>query len=278
MRTTTFGRVWLIAGAMLGGTAMIAPACPVPPRDPFPLRERGAEVGMALLVKFYKELPRRKRDEKASQWAGRLRAALADFKSKVVEHYSEGTLQRLLNSPHPQTRRAAVVALGLAGTIASNQPVAAMLQDEDAKVRHFAGDALWQLWFRGDKPANNEELQRLMELAGDEQEGHAARALAGLTILLKKAPRFAEAYNQRAILYFQLGHYDRAIADCEAVLKLNPLHFGAASGLARSYMKVKKPRAALKAYRAAYRINPGMEDVGEAIRFLENVLGEEGKK
>jgi hypothetical protein len=62
------------------------------------------------------------------------------------------------------------------------------------------------------------------------------------------------------------------------VLKLNPYHFGAASGLARSYMKIKKPRAALKAYRVAYRIHPGLEDVGEAIRFLENVLGEEGKK
>jgi tetratricopeptide (TPR) repeat protein len=248
------------------------------PRDPIHLREGGAEVGMALLVKFYKELPRRQRDEKTPEWAERLRRALAEFKTKVAGRYSEGTLQRLLNSSHRQARRAAVVALGLTGTIGSNEPVAAMLRDDDIKVRQYAVDALWQLWFRADAPDHNQELERLMHLAADEHEGDAAKAVAGLTALIQKAPRFAEAYNQRAILYFQAAKYDLAIADCETVLKLNPYHFGAAGGLARSYMKVKKPRAALKAYRTAYRINPSLEDVGDAIRFLENALGEEGKR
>ena len=32
------------------------------------------------------------------------------------------------------------------------------------------------------------------------------------------APQFAEAYNQRAILYFQMKDYARSIADCEKVL------------------------------------------------------------
>ena len=40
--------------------------------------------------------------------------------------------------------------------------------------------------------------------------------------LIKKAPAFAEAYNQRAILYFRAGEYQKAIADCETALKLNP--------------------------------------------------------
>jgi tetratricopeptide (TPR) repeat protein len=232
---------------------------------------------MALLVQYYKELPQRKRGEKASEWAGRLQEGLKGFKKQVAARYTEGTLQRLLDSGHTLTRRAAVVALGLVGTIRSNQAVASLLYDEDGKVRQFAADALWLLWFRADKLENNRELQRLMRLANDDN-GDPAKALAGLSALIKKAPRFAEAYNQRAILYYRSEEYDQAIADCEIVLKLNPYHFGAASGLARAYLELKKPRAALKAYRAALRINPGMGEVAQAIRFLENVLGEEGKK
>ncbi len=232
---------------------------------------------MALLVQYYKELPQRRRGEKAAEWGPRLQEGLKQYKKMVLARYTEGTLQRLLDSAHTLTRRAAVVALGLVGTIRSNQVVAGMLYDEDGKVRQFAADALWLLWFRADKPENNRELQRLMRLAIDDQ-GDPDKALAGLNALIKKTPRFAEAYNQRAILYYRAEQYDKAIADCEVVLKLNPYHFGAASGLARSYLELKKPRAALKAYRAALRINPGMGEVAQAIRFLENVLGEEGKK
>jgi tetratricopeptide (TPR) repeat protein len=233
---------------------------------------------MALLLHYYEELPRRQEGEKPAKWAQRLQAGLDAFKKKVAARYTEGTLQRLLECPGAVTRRAAVLGLGLTGSIGSNRAVAAMLHDEDPRVRRHAADSLWQLWFRGDKPANNRELRRLMELASSDDDTATSQALTGLNKLVKKAPGFAEAYNQRAILNYRAGQYEEAVADCEAVLRLNPYHFGAASGMAQAYMKLKKPRAALKAYRTAYRINPGMDQVGETIRFLEEVLGEEGKK
>jgi len=102
--------------------------------------------------------------------------------------------------------------------------------------------------------------------------------LAGLEVLIQKAPEFAEAFNQRAIIYFRLGQWDKAIADCTHVLKLNPYHFGAASGLAQCYLKQKKLRAALRAYRRAFRINPNLEGVQQVIESLERKLGEEGRK
>ena len=93
-----------------------------------------------------------------------------------------------------------------------------------------------------------------------------------------EAPRFAEVYNQRAILYFRLGELARAVADCEKVLKLNPYHFGAAGGMAQCFMKLKKPRAALRAFRNAFRVNPGLEGVEETIRALESALGGEEER
>src|SRR5262249_5192113 len=145
---------------------------------------------------------------------------------------------------------------------------AARLHDEDAEVPPLAAEALWLLWFRGDSPANNEELQRLVRLRD------RGKALAGLDALIERAPLFAEAYNQRAILAVRLRQFERSAADCEKALELNPLHFGALAGLGQCYLQLRKQRAALKALRAALRINPHLDGVAETVRALENALGE----
>jgi hypothetical protein len=41
---------------------------------------------------------------------------------------------------------------------------------------------------------------------------------------------------------------------------------------------LRQPKAALKAYRAAFQINPNLDGVEDTIRALERALGEEGKK
>lgn len=229
-------------------------------------------MGTALLVDYYNELPNPGVDD-ASGWETRLRLALEKFKDRVAARYNEGTLHRLLLSGDAQARRAAVLALGLVGTMKeSNAALATMLHDDDRGVRQFAADALWSLWFQGSNEACSEELRRLVELRDRRKKR------AGLDALIAKAANFAEAYNQRAIVHFQTKEWAKAIADCERTLKLNPYHFGAAAGMGRCYMELNRHRAALKAFRHALRINPGLDDVEEAIRALENALGEEGKR
>jgi tetratricopeptide (TPR) repeat protein len=229
-------------------------------------------VGNALLLDYYDELPEPPVDE-AKAWETRVRAALEKFRTRVAARYNEGTLHRVLQNGDERTRRAAVLAVGLMGTMpSSNAPLAAMLHDEDRDVRQLAAEALWSLWFRADNDRNNRELQRLAH-----QRDIKKRRL-GLDTLITRTPSFAEAYNQRAILHFQTEEWLEAIADCERTLKLNPMHFGAAAGMARCYMELGKHRAALKAFRLALRINPGMDEVEEAIRALENALGEEGRR
>jgi tetratricopeptide (TPR) repeat protein len=201
----------------------------------------------------------------------RRRAAVHVFSKKVQERYTEGTLLRLLQGRNVAARRAAAFALGLLGAPAVADPLAASLHDEDEVVAEMAGDALWALWFRGDNPAHSDELYRLTRLRDRD------KALAGLSELIVRAPRFAEAYNQRAILYFRLEQFDRAAADCEAVLRLAPHHFGAQAGLGQCYLRLRKNRAALKALRLALRINPRLEGVAETVRTLENTLGEDGR-
>jgi tetratricopeptide (TPR) repeat protein len=241
-------------------------------RDISSLQTRGAEMGTALLEEYYNELPQPRPAETARAWQARMQAALEKFQENVKARYTEATLQRLLDCPRANGRQAAVLALGLLGTMESNAVVAAMLHDEDRLVKQLAADALWSLWFRADTVAHNQELRRLL------RETDPKKALAGLDKLIKKAPSFAEAYNQRAIVYFRLDDFQHCVTDCETVLRFNPFHFGAQWGLAQSYMKLNKPRAALKAFRHTLKINPNMEGVEDTIHFLETALGEEGKK
>lgn len=223
---------------------------------------------MALLVEYYQQfLPQMQR-----RGGPALQRVLERYKKKTAARYTEATLQRLTESADVEARRAAVLALGLLGSMNSNETVASRLGDDDAQVRHLAVDALWSLWFRGDAPDNVAELKRLVRLEDPD------RALAGLNNLINRAPQFAEAYNQRAILHFRNEEYDKSLADCEKVLELNSHHFGALSGMAECYMNLRRPRAALKAYRSALRVNPNLGGVEETIRALEEALGEEGRR
>jgi cytochrome c-type biogenesis protein CcmH/NrfG len=70
----------------------------------------------------------------------------------------------------------------------------------------------------------------------------------------------------------------KSIKDCERTLKLNPQHFGAAGGMAQCFLKQRKLRAALRAFRRSCRINPNLEEVNQAIESLEKTLGEEGRR
>jgi tetratricopeptide (TPR) repeat protein len=229
-------------------------------------------VGTALLLEYFNELPEFQEGDNPEAHLKRWQKALEKFEKRVAERYTEATLQRLLDSGNAATRRAAVLALGLLGTMASNHHVAAQLHDGDRAVRRLAADALWAVWFRADSMANNQELQRLVQRRDPDE------MLDGLSALIRKAPHFAEAYNQRAIVYFRKKEFQKSIADCEKVVQLNPYHFGAYAGMAQCYLNLNKPRSALKAFRNALQINPNMEGVEDAIRSLENALGEEGRR
>ena len=191
-----------------------------------------------LLLVYFQELPHTPAEGNVADWVQRCRSKLHKFKQKVESRYSEGTLERLLTWHQAEVRQAATLALGFVGTIRVNGIIACRLRDEDTIVRQLAADAMWSLWFRADSHENNQELQRLMRL--DPHDENVNEILAGFAHLIGRAPHFAEAYNQRAVLHFRMGNLAKSIPDCEKTLRLNPYHFGAACGLAQCFMKQKK--------------------------------------
>ncbi len=189
------------------------------------------------------------------------------FRRHVSARYSEGTLGRLIESGNTQARRGAVLALGLFGSFESNAAVARALRDRDPTVRSLAGTALWAIWFRADTPENNEALERVRDLIN---RGKLDQAVATATQLIDRAPRFAEAYNQRAIAHFYRGRYEESAADCRRVLERNPYHFGALSGLAGCQLRLDQRRDALETFRRALKLRPFDDSLRDAVDSLES--------
>ncbi len=229
-------------------------------------------MASSVLLTLYERLPELQPGDDEDLWAAGVRDAMREFRDGILARYTEGTLQRLLTFEDVRTRRAAVLALGLIGTMESNAAVAAALQDRDPLVRRLAADALWELWFRGGTAEQNQRLRQAL------RQGRTLQTRQSLDALIREAPHFAEAYNQRAIWFYQNGEYARAVEDCERVLQLNPHHYAAAVGMGQCLLKLGRPRAALQAFRTALAINPDLDDVQEIIAVLEETLERGGSE
>lgn len=225
---------------------------------------------MSLLTDAYLRIPQPELADDTELLAVAAEQALREFRQLVRARYTEGTLGRLLRSgDSPVARRAAALALGMVGTFASNTALAAALRDDDDGVSMMAADALWEVWHRGDSEEQARDLRAALSLFD------FAERLAALDDVAERHPDFAEAINQRAIVRFGRGQYAQAAADCETVLRLNPVHFGAAAGLGQCRLRMNKPTAALRAFVHALEINPTLANLREAVTELRARLGEE---
>lgn len=202
---------------------------------------------------------------------------LGEFRDRVLARYTEETLCRVLaSSAQVNARRGAVLALGVVGTFdGCNSTLGRAMRDDDAVVRTMAERALWVIWFRADTPENNQTLEEVRLLAAT---GRPDEAIDLATKLIARAPRFAEAYNQRAIAYFKLGRHAESAEDCQRVLAVNPYHIGALGGLAQCQLQLDQPREALKTLRRSLKLQPHSQALSDNIRALEAGLESDGSR
>jgi tetratricopeptide (TPR) repeat protein len=127
------------------------------------------------------------------------------------------------------------------------------LKSPDEEIREQATEELWRIWYTQKGMTGFQVLQRAQVLL---QAGEPTEAEIVLTDLVETMPDFAEAWNRRAVLYYLCGEYRRAIGDCQTVIRLNPIHFGALHGLGLCYVAVGKYRDAIQAFQKALEIQP----------------------
>ncbi|MGE5660011.1 MAG: tetratricopeptide repeat protein [Actinomycetota bacterium] len=127
------------------------------------------------------------------------------------------------------------------------------LKNSDETVRDRATTELWRHWFlqKGEYGMQILRRSQILQDAGD-----IAKALELLNQLIAESPDFVEAWNRRAVLYYTKADYKKSLRDCEVVLQLNPVHFGALHGLGLCYAALGEYRNAIYAFRRALAIQP----------------------
>jgi tetratricopeptide (TPR) repeat protein len=193
----------------------------------------------------------------------------AAYIHRVVQRYQVCTLERLVLHTSRYVRRAAVLALGAVGEFSSNVVLGHALVDKDRGVRTLAEQSIRSVWCRDGSWSHQQQLTRIIAL--NSAGKHEAARLAA-SRLLEENPRFAEAWNQRAIANFGMGRFFESIADCRNALRLNPFHFGAAAGMGQCHIQLGDHAMALDTLRHALKINPSMEGVRANVIYLQKVL------
>jgi tetratricopeptide (TPR) repeat protein len=93
-------------------------------------------------------------------------------------------------------------------------------------------------------------------------------ALKLLDSIVTIRPDYVEAWNRRATLHFLRKEYGASLADLSQVLRREPRHFGALSGLGLILHEIGDDKRALAAYRRAAEIYPRLENLAEQIKKL----------
>ena len=131
---------------------------------------------------------------------------------------------------------------------------------------------IWSIW--NEHPTNNKLTERLefgIELM---QYGDYNYALKVFDNIIVTDPKWSEAWNKRATVYFLMNQFKNSLDDIDKVLNIEPRHFGALSGQARIFIKLQKYEKAIKSIERALKFYPSFKS-GEMIPKIERLIREE---
>jgi tetratricopeptide (TPR) repeat protein len=196
-------------------------------------------------------------------------AALALIAMTAGAPPEQAALLERLRSGEVEERRVAAGRLGEIGDEGATAALVQALRDPDSGVRSEAHDSLWAIWHRSGDPTIDALLGQGIALM---QSGRLPESVAVFSDVIQRAPAFAEGWNKRATAYYLMGELDRSLADCEEVVKRNPVHFGALSGFGLIYLqKENLPRAA-EYFERALAVDPTLAQVEAVLERIREVL------
>jgi tetratricopeptide (TPR) repeat protein len=126
-------------------------------------------------------------------------------------------------------------------------------------------DRIWALWLASGSDTCNLLMTRVKAALDAENYDLAIRLLDAV---IEIRPKYVEAWNRRATVFFLKKDYGSALTDLRQVLAREPRHFGALAGLGAIMQDIGDEKSALEAYRRALAIDPHLKGVSEKVKSL----------
>jgi len=131
---------------------------------------------------------------------------------------------------------------------------------------------IWSIW--NEHPTNNKLTERLEFGTELMQYGDYNYALRVFDNIIVTDPKWSEAWNKRATVYFLMSQFKDSLDDIDKVLNIEPRHFGALSGQARIFLKLQKYEKAIKSIERALKFYPSFKS-RKMIPEIERLIREE---
>lgn len=126
---------------------------------------------------------------------------------------------------------------------------------------------IWTLWEANESPMAEVLLAQSNKAMRD---GAFETSEIILNEVVGSYPDFVEALNKRAMLYYNMKRYDEALEDVNAVLEVEPRHFGALTGQASIYQAQGNVAKAAASLREAIAVNPHLQTAKDVLKQLEH--------
>jgi Tfp pilus assembly protein PilF len=140
----------------------------------------------------------------------------------------------------------------------------------NSKSATLLEERIWSIW--NEHPTNNKLTERLEFGTELMQYGDYNYALKVFSNVLENDPKWSEAWNKRATVYFLMSQFRKSLDD--KVLNIEPRHFGALSGQARIFIKLQEYEKAIKSIEAALKFYPSFKS-RELIPEIERLIKED---
>jgi tetratricopeptide (TPR) repeat protein len=134
-------------------------------------------------------------------------------------------------------------------------------------------ERIWAVWSHSKSDTTNLLMSRARTAIENKDLDLAIKLLSAI---VKIKPDYVEGWNRRATLYYMKKEYGRALHDIAEVLKHEPRHFGALSGLGLILQDIGDDRLALDAYRRALAVYPRLQHIPDVVKKLSEEV--EGRK
>ena len=128
---------------------------------------------------------------------------------------------------------------------------------QDEQISRVYVNAIWREWFQSGDELTDSQMQEAMQKRGNYD---FAGAVEILSKVIELNPDYAEAWNQRATVYYYQGNYEASLEDIAKTLELEPRHFGALSGRAMIRLYQSKPALARQNIIEASKIHPYLKE------------------
>jgi tetratricopeptide (TPR) repeat protein len=141
----------------------------------------------------------------------------------------------------------------------------------DNESAKYVENRIWAMWIATDSDTTTLLMSRV-KTAVDAKDLDLGIKL--LTAIIDIKPDYIEAWNRRATIYYMKKDFDDSLSDIHEVLKREPRHFGALSGLGMIMQELGDDKHALEAFRRALAVHPHLEHIPEVVKQLtEKVEG-----